>query len=109
MVNSLRYAGCAFGFAFGVVWMTVGLGSAILVLLCAALGFGVAFIAEHERADLSKLRPARHAPSPEDEPLLRDEFEYESYEVEPYEAELPEENVVSVAAEVEYGWPTPSS
>jgi len=85
--------------------MTVGLGSAILVLLCTALGFGVAFIAEHERADLSKLRrPARQAPSPADEPLLRDEFEYE-----PYEVELPEEEPVSVAAEVEYGWPSPSS
>ena len=105
MVNSLRYAGCAVGFALGVVWMTVGLGSAILVLLCTALGFGVAFIAEHERTDLSKLRrPARQEPSPADEPLLRDEFEYE-----PYEVELPEEEAVPVAAEVEYGWPSPSS
>ena len=59
MVNSLRYAGFALGFALGVVWMTVGLGSAILVLLCTALGYGVAFVAEHERTDLSKLRPTR--------------------------------------------------
>ena len=104
MVNSLRYAGCALGFALGVVWMTVGLGSAILVLLCAALGFGVAFVAEHERADLSKLRPTRQTPSPADEPLLRDEFEYE-----PYEVELPDEEVASVPGEIEYGWPSPSS
>ena len=104
MVNSLRYAGCAVGFALGVVWMTVGLGSAILVLLCTALGFGVAFIAEHERSDLNKLRRVRQSPSPADEPLLRDEYEYE-----PYEVELPEEEPVSVAAEVEYGWPSPSS
>jgi hypothetical protein len=104
MVSSLRYAGCALGFALGVVWMTVGLGSAILVLLCAALGYGVAFVAEHERADLSKLRPARPAASPADEPLLRDEFEYEHYE-----SELPEEEVASDGAAVEYGWPSPSS
>jgi hypothetical protein len=104
MVNSLRYAGCALGFALGVVWMTVGLGSAILVLLCTALGYGVAFVAEHERTDLSKLRPTRQASSPADEPLLRDEFEYE-----PYETEVPEEEAVSVAAEIEYGWPSPSS
>jgi len=101
--NSWRYAGCAVGFGLGVVWMTVGLGSAILVLLCTALGYGVAFIAEHERADLSKLRPARQT-SPEDEPLLRDEFELDRYDVE-----LPEEEVASVAGEVEYGWPSPST
>jgi uncharacterized membrane protein len=101
--NSWRYAGCAIGFGLGVVWMTVGLGSAILVLLCTALGFGVAFIAEHERADFSKLRVARQAPATADEPLLRDEFELDRYELE-----LPEEEVVSVGTEVEYGWPTPS-
>ncbi|MFL5943505.1 MAG: hypothetical protein ACJ75L_09610 [Gaiellaceae bacterium] len=86
-----------------MVWMTVGLGSAILVLLCTALGYGVAFVAEHERADLSKLRRERRSPPPADEPLLRDEFELERYEVE-----LPEEEVASVAGEVEYGWPSPT-
>jgi hypothetical protein len=101
--NSWRYAGCAIGFGLGVVWMTVGLGSAILVLLCAALGYGVAFIAEHERADLSKLRRARQTPSPADEPLLRDEFDYEHYGVE-----LPDEEIVPVAPKIEYGWPSPS-
>lgn len=106
MSNSLRYAGCAVGFGFGVVWMTIGLGSAILVLLCMALGFGAAFIAEHERADLKKLRPARAAPSPADEPLLRDEYELDRYEID--DIELPEEEVASVGAEAEYGWPTPS-
>jgi hypothetical protein len=83
--------------------MTVGLGSAILVLLCTALGYGVAFIAEHERADLRKLRPARQT-SPADEPLLRDEYEFDRYEVE-----LPADEVVSVAGEAEYGWPSPST
>jgi len=101
--NSLRYAGCAVGFGLGAVWMTVGLGSAILVLLCTALGYGVAFVAEHERADLGRLRASRQS-SPEDEPLLRDEYELDHYGVE-----LPEEEVASVAAEVEYGWPTPTS
>ena len=106
MSNSWRYAGCAIGFGLGVVWMTVGLGSAILVLLCTALGFGVAFIAEHERSNLSKLRPARQT-SPADEPLRRDEFE-----LEPYDIELPDEEVASVAPvapQVEYGWPSPST
>jgi hypothetical protein len=105
--TSWRYAGCAIGFGLGVVWMTVGLGSAILVLLCTALGYGVAFIAEHERTDLSKLRRGRQTPSPADEPLLRDEYEYE---YERYDVELPEEKeeVASVAPEVEYGWPSPS-
>jgi hypothetical protein len=84
--------------------MTVGLGSAILVLLCTALGFAAAFVAEHERADLNKLRPARQSPEPADEPLLRDEYEL----IDRY-IELPEEEVAPVAAEVEYGWPTPSS
>ena len=105
MGNSWRYAGCAVGFGLGVVWMTVGLGSAILVLLCMALGLGVAFIAEHERADLKKLRPARSTPSPADEPLLRDEYELDRYEID--DIELPEEEVVSVGTEAEYGWPTP--
>lgn len=109
MGNSWRYAGCAIGFGLGVVWMTVGLGSAILVLLCTALGYGVVFIAEHERADLSKFRRPRQEPSSADEPLLRDEYELERYEIELPEVELPEEEVASVAstAEVEYGWPSP--
>lgn len=106
MSNSLRYAGCAAGFGFGVVWMTIGLGPAILVLLCMGLGLGVAFIAEHERTDLKKLRPTRPAPSPADEPLLRDEYELDRYEID--HTELPEEEAASVGAEVEYGWPTPS-
>jgi hypothetical protein len=103
VVSSLRYAGCAVGFGLGVVWMTVGLGSAILVLLCTALGYGVAFIAEHERADLSKLRRERQTPSPADEPLLRDEFELDRNEVE-----LPEEEVAARDTEIEYGWPSPT-
>lgn len=107
MVNSLRYVGCAVGFGFGVVWMTLGLGPAILVLLCMGLGLGAAFIAEHERADLKKLRRTRQVPSPADEPLLRDEYELDRYEID--DIELPEEEVAtSVGGEVEYGWPTPS-
>jgi hypothetical protein len=106
VANSLRYAGCAVGFGFGLVWMTVGLGPAILVLLCMGLGLGVAFIAEHERADLKKLRPTRSTPAPADEPLLRDEYELDRYEID--DIELPEEEVASVGTRVEYGWPTAS-
>lgn len=102
MGNSWRSFGCAVGFGFGVVWMTVGIGSAILVLLCAAFGYGVAFIAERERASWGKLRPAR---SPGvDEPLAFEEFELPQFARE--DDELSEEAMAPVAAEADYGWPT---
>jgi hypothetical protein len=102
--SSWRYFGCAVGFGFGVVWMTVGIGSAILVLLCAAFGFGVAFIAERERAGLGKLRPARQSPV-EEEPLAFEEFELPRYARAREDDELAEEAMAPVAAEADYGWP----
>ena len=104
MGSSWRYFGGAVGFGFGVVWMTVGAGSAILVLLCAAFGYGVAFIAEHERASLSKLRPPSRSRSAEDEPLSREGFELDLYER--HDDELPDDQLAPVAAEPDYGWPT---
>ena len=102
MSSSWRYFGCAVGFGFGLVWMTVGIDSAILVLLCAAFGYGAAFIAEHERASLGKLRPTRQSPV-EEEPLAFEEFELPQYVRE--EDEIAEEAMAPVAAEADYGWP----
>ena len=45
MDSSLRYFGCVVGFGFGVLWMTEGLGAAILCLLLAGLGYGAVFVA----------------------------------------------------------------
>jgi hypothetical protein len=83
--------------------MTVGVGSAILVLLSAAFGYGVAFIAEHERASLSRLRPASQSPA-EDEPLRLEELEVAQYTH--HEEELSEEAMAPVSAEADYGWPS---
>ncbi len=103
MSSSWRIFGSAVGFGFGVVWMTVGIGSAILVLLCGAFGFGVAFIAEHERASLGRFRPASQKPA-EDEPPAFEEFELPRYAHE--DDELSDEAMAPVAAEADYGWPT---
>jgi len=109
--GSWRYLGCAVGFGFGVVWMTLGASSAILVLLCGALGFGVAFIAEHERAARDKLRPETQTGIPqtedEDEPLLRDDFRLD--EDEHQDDGPPAEELAPLVADGDYGWPAPSS
>lgn len=108
MLSSWRYLGTAVGFGFGAVWMTVGIGSAILVVLCAAFGFGVAFIAEREHAGMSRLRPASPAPMAED--LLVDDFELDHFErrdEQPLEDEpvADEEMAFSSAESPDYGWP----
>jgi hypothetical protein len=57
--SSMRYFGCLVGFAFGVLWMTIGLGSAIVCALLAAFGYGAVFVAERGRANASaKQTPA---------------------------------------------------
>lgn len=95
MNTSLRYFGCAVGFAFGVMWMTAGLGAAILCLLLAGLGYGAVFVAGRAQADgLARRRP--HATPETDAPLL-DDFEL-AYE--------PADDATSpLAAEADYGWP----
>lgn len=106
MVSSWRYLGTGVGFGFGAIWMTVGIGSAILVLLCAALGFGVAYIAERERAGLTGLRRSSETPSTED--FLVDDFELEHFERRDEglpDGESPNEEMAAVSAEADYGWP----
>jgi hypothetical protein len=84
--------------------MTVGIGSAILVLLCAAFGYVVALTAERERASVGKLRRPDRTPPTEDEPLVLDEFELDRYER--HDTESPHEERPP-AVQVEYGWPSP--
>jgi hypothetical protein len=98
--SSMRYFGCAAGFAFGVLWMTEGLGAAILCLLLAALGYGVVFVAERARADGTTFRLPSRAPAV-DLPLRAEELNLDLGHV--YE---PSDDATSpLAAEADYGWP----
>ena len=96
MNSSSRYAGCAAGFGFGLVWMTVGLGSAIVCALLAGLGYGAVFVAERARAN----SPSRSAiPTPEVDDLYAFELDRES------DFEPSDDATSPLAAEAEYGWP----
>jgi hypothetical protein len=98
--GSLRYFGCAVGFGFGVLWMTVGLGPAILCLLLAGLGYGAVFVAERARANPENFRLPKRTPV-DDLPLQAEELAHDhGYVYEPSDdASSP------LAAEAEYGWP----
>jgi hypothetical protein len=98
--NSLRYLGCALGFGFGVAWMTVGLGSAILCVLLAGLGYGAVFMAERAQVNgLTSRAPEADALSLSPDALGVDR----SDDDELSDATSP------LAAEAEYGWPWPIS
>lgn len=97
MNGSMRYVGCVAGFALGLVWMTAGLGSAIVCVILAALGYGAVFVTERARANAS-------AASKPSDPLAQalEEFELENetlYEQAADDAASP------LAAEADYGWP----
>ena len=101
MDSSLRYFGCVVGFGFGVLWMTIGLGSAIACLLLAGLGYGVVFVAERARANPSAFRLSAQRPEVEDLPLRAEELNNDLGHV--YE---PSDDASSpLAAESDYGWP----
>ena len=103
MDSSVRLFGCVTGFAFGVLWMTEGLGAAILCLLLAALGYGAVFVAERARENPGAIRLPSRAPTPEveDLPFQAEELNHDLGHV--YE---PSDDASSpLAAEVEYGWP----
>jgi hypothetical protein len=93
--SSLRYFGCVVGFGFGVVWMTVGLGAAILCLLLAGLGYGVVFVAG--RAQAEGITRRRWSERPKAEASLLDEVELDH--------EPAEDAMSPLAAEADYGWP----
>jgi hypothetical protein len=93
--RSMRYFGCVAGFGFGVVWMTAGLGAAILCALLAALGYAAVFVAERARAGAATTHKPTDAIA-----LMLDEFELEN------EAHIEADDATSpLAAEAEYGWP----
>jgi hypothetical protein len=93
--SSKRYFGCAVGLGFGLVWMTVGLGAAIVCALLAALGYGAVLVAERARANPSAAREPADAIA-----LMLDEFELEN------EAQIEADDTTSpLAAEADYGWP----
>lgn len=104
MDSSLRYFGCVAGFGFGVLWVTEGIGAAILCLLLAGLGYGAVLVAERAQGNPSRFRlPAR---TPEehvaDLPLRAEELSLDLGHV--YE---PSDDASSpLAAEPDYGWPT---
>ena len=92
--NKMRYFGFAVGFGFAVVWMTVGLGSAILCALLAALGYGAVLVADRARANAD----TTHEPVETIASML-DEFELEN------EAHIADDTTSPLAAEADYGWP----
>lgn len=106
MDSSLRYFGCVAGFGFGVLWMTEGIGAAILCLMLAALGYAAVLVAERARANPSSLRlpsrtPEAELEAEEDLPLRADELNLDLGHV--YE---PSDDASSpLAAEADYGWP----
>jgi hypothetical protein len=101
--SSLRYFGCLAGFGFGVLWMTEGIGAAILCLLLAGLGYGTVLVADRTRANPSTFRLPTRTPEAEadDLPIQADELNLDLGHVyEPDDASSP------LAAEADYGWPT---
>ena len=101
MDSSLRYFGCVAGFAFGVLWMTEGLGAAILCLLLGAFGYGVVLVAEHAQANPSSFRLPTRAPEAGDLPVRAEELNLDLGHV--YEPSDDESS--PLAAEADYGWP----
>jgi hypothetical protein len=102
--SSLRYFGCVAGFGFGVLWMTEGLGAAILCLLLAGLGYFSVLVAERARANPETFRLPSRAPGVdevEDLPLRAEELNHDLGHL--YE---PSDDASSpLAAEADYGWP----
>ena len=104
MDSSLRYFGCLAGFGFGVLWMTEGLGAAILCSLLAGLGYVAVLVAERARANPETFRlPKRTvaADQVDDLPLRAEELNLDLGHV--YEPTDDESS--PLAAEADYGWP----
>lgn len=92
----MRYFGFAVGFAFAVVWMTVGLGSAIVCGLVAGLGYGAVIVAERARANETTIRRAEGSIA-----QMLDEFELDNEA----QIEAADDATSPLAAEADYGWP----
>lgn len=96
MDNKMRYFGFAVGFAFAVVWMTVGLGSAIVCGLVAGLGYGAVIVAERARANGTATQKRADSIA-----AMLDEFELDNEA----QIEAADDAASPLAAEAEYGWP----
>jgi hypothetical protein len=100
--SSLRYFGSVVGFGFGVLWMTEGLGAAILCLLLGALGYGAVLVGERARENPGTFRLPSRTPESADLPAQAEELNLDLGHV--YE---PSDDASSpLAAEADYGWPT---
>ena len=102
MDSSLRYFGCVVGFGFGVLWMTEGLGAAILCLLLGGLGYGAVIVAERARANPGTFRLPSRTPETEDLPMQAEELNLDLGHV----YEPPDDSSSALAADADYGWPT---
>jgi hypothetical protein len=101
--SSFRYFGCVVGFGFGVLWMTEGLGAAILCLLLAGLGYGAVLVAERARANPDAFRLPTRTPEAEDLPLR---VEAEELNLDLGHVYEPSDDASSpLAADADYGWP----
>jgi hypothetical protein len=101
--SSLRLFGCVVGFAFGVLWLTEGLGAAILCLLLAALGYGAVFVAQRAKENPGAIRLPTRTPTREveDLPFQAEELNHDLGHI----YEPPDDASSPLAAEAEYGWP----
>jgi hypothetical protein len=100
----MRYFGCLAGFGFGVLWMTEGLGAAILCAMLAALGYGAVLVAERARAHPETFRLSSRTPEVdemEDLPLSVDDLNHDLGHV----FEPSDDSSSPLAAEADYGWP----
>ena len=101
MDSSLRYFGCVAGFGFGVLWMTEGLGAAILCLLLGGLGYAAVFVAERARANPEAFRLQVRTAEEADLPRQAEELNLDLGHV--YD---PSDDASSpLVAEADYGWP----
>ena len=96
MDSRMRYVGCATGFVFGLVWMTVGFGPAFVCVLLAALGYGAVFFVERVRTN-----QAATAKPTDSLALALEEFELENERA----VEEVDDAASPLTAEAEYGWP----
>ncbi len=106
MDNPVRYLGSAVGFAFGVLWLAMGVGSAILCVVLAAIGYGAVFLAERAQAEASRRRLSIRTPAPKAFLLAPEATHVGQVELdEERYSDLRDDAAAPLAAEAEYGWP----
>ncbi len=108
MDNPVRYLGSAVGFAFGVLWLAMGVGSAILCVVLAAIGYGAVFLGERAQAEASRRRLSIGTPEPKAFLLAPEAMDPHVGQVELDEerySDLRDDAAAPLAAEAEYGWP----